>query len=113
MKPYNGKPLTKKEIHAMNAKIYKKRLLGELENFIDISRIDSEAECLDIDKINHMGVEVFDSGAIVYFSDEHQHFWKRDNNDDCDFIVETADLIKDLLARTQIIRTGFPCNNQP
>lgn len=95
--PYNEKPPTKKEISEMNLKIHKKRLLEEIKEFIDISRIDSEAECWDIDKINHMGVEVFDSGTIVYFSDEHKHFWEHDNNDDYDFIIETAAFVKDLL----------------
>ncbi|MCL2140578.1 MAG: hypothetical protein FWH42_02705, partial [Dehalococcoidia bacterium] len=94
---YNDKQPTKKELREINKKAYKQQFIEKLKEIIDISKIDTDADCWDIDKINHMGVEILDSGSIVYFSDEHQHFWEH-NNDDYDFVVETVSFIKDLLA---------------
>mgnify|MGYP000937123149 CR=1 FL=1 len=95
--PYDEKPPTKKELREINKKACRRQLLEKLKEFLDISKIDINADCWDIDNENHMGVEVFDSGTIVYFSDEHQHFWEHDNCDDYDFIDETAAFMKDLL----------------
>lgn len=103
---YNQKPLTKKEWSEINKKAYKRQLLEKLKEILDITKIDENADLWDIDTVNHMGVEVFDSGTIVYFSDEHQHFWEHDNCDDYEFVNKTFDFIKDLLAgQTRFDRT--------
>ena len=96
--PYNDKQPTKKELREINKRAYKQQFIEKLKEILDISKIDTDADCWDIDKVNNMGVEIFDSGSIVYFSNEHQHFWEHDNSNDNDFVVETVSFIKDLLA---------------
>ncbi|MCL2707086.1 MAG: hypothetical protein FWE97_02845, partial [Dehalococcoidia bacterium] len=86
---------------------YKHQLLERLREFIDTSKITMNAKRWEIDKVNHMGVEVFDDSTIVYFSSEHEHFWRHDNSADYDFIDKTTSFMKGLLTGQTLFERSY------
>lgn len=86
----------------------KARLLSALEDVIDLSLLHTEGDEWIIDSVHRLGVEFGGDSTIVFFLDEHTHFWEMDNNEEYDFIEETASYVRTLLSGQDPFRPYLP-----
>ncbi len=104
--PFDGGPPAGSRSTEERARVNKARLLSALEDVIDLSLLHTEGDEWIIDSVHRLGVEFGGDSTIVFFLDEHTHFWEMDNNEEYDFIEETASYVRTLLSgQTRFDRT--------
>lgn len=104
--PFDGEPSVDRRSKEKRIEANKAHLLSALGNMIDLSRLRTEEDEWIIDSVHNLGVEFCGDSTIVFFLDEHTHFWEMDNGEDFDFIQETAAYIRTLLSgQTRFDRT--------